>query len=82
MQGKQPIVFQVEQASAFDSVEERGIRVQIKRILGETEIEILFDLIISEQELFSKAEKPRYGQRQSERKPPSARVDKNAEIMC
>ena len=48
VQGKQPIVFQVEQASAFDSIQERGIRLQIKRILGETEVELLFDLIISE----------------------------------
>jgi predicted GNAT family N-acyltransferase len=51
--GKNPIVFQVEQACAYSSNEERAVRVQIKKILGESEFEVLLDLILSEPTLFT-----------------------------
>ena len=55
--GAQPIVFQVEQASAFDKVEERAIRLQIKRILGEDSSEVFLDLLMSEPSLFAQEER-------------------------
>jgi len=51
--GKNPVVFQIEQACAFSSKEDRAVRIQIKRILGESDINLIFDLIMTERELFS-----------------------------
>ena len=78
MPGKNPIVFQVEQACAFDSNEERAIRVQMKKILGESDFEVLLDLILSETTLFTQ-EMSRLGRPTD--KLPEVRPDKATEIM-
>ena len=63
--GKQPIMFQVEQASAFDRADERAIRLQIKRIISEEETEIILDLILSEPTLFTNGKSGRFNRSQS-----------------
>ena len=65
MPGKQPIMFQVEQASAFDRADERAIRLQIKRIISEEETEIILDLILSEPTLFTNGKTGRFNRSQS-----------------
>mmetsp|Transcript_5096 Transcript_5096/g.6779 ORF Transcript_5096/g.6779 Transcript_5096/m.6779 type:complete len:117 (-) Transcript_5096:997-1347(-) len=76
--GKTPIVFTVEQACAFAKKEERALRIQIKRMAGETDYDLLFDLIISERDLFIEQKKT-FNQR--EEKPPEVKQDKMTEIM-
>ena len=77
--GKNPIIFQVEQASAYArNAEELAIRLQIKRILGESQSEIMMDLILSEPSLF---EVPKKSLRMREEQPPQVKQDKVSEIM-
>ena len=69
----------MEQACAFSSKEERAIRIQIKRILGEDEIELIFDLIMSERDLF--VEEKTMSKFMKSEKPPEVKQDKKTEIM-
>ena len=78
--GVHPVIFQVEQASACDKIEERAIRIQIKRILGEDQTEIVLDLILSEPSLFV-AEKKKYGRAAAPDFVPEIRQDKKTEIL-
>jgi len=77
--GATPIVFQVEQACGFGKKDARALRIQIKRLLSESTFDLLFDLIISEKDLFTVPESKGYSRGGD--KPPEVKQDRQTEIM-